>query len=451
MLADRVRGRLAGPEIARADPVTLEEFGYLLGQNSGMAVKTTSGVTMGPTRALGITAWYSGVRYIAESIAGLPCHTYRDGPTGREKRADPAWKDEPDVETPWHSLIEFVLMCLLHKGNAFLFKLRNPAGQVVGLRKIHPDRVKPGQASDGSKVFQIDNREDLVFTVREILHIPGLSYDGVVGMNPIQHNAEALGLVSAANESAGRAFGQGSGIDAYLSVPQKLDQDQADRLKAVWNQHHQGLVNAHELAVMGGGAEYKTIGLDPQTSQLLESRKFGVTDVARILRLTPHKLYDLEHATYSNIEHQAIEVVQDGIVPWCQRIEAWINFDRDLTAPKTFAEFNVDGLLRGDFKTRMEGYSVGVAGGFIMPSEPRRRENFPHIDGSDVLFQPLAMRAVGPDAPMGESGQRDLTAVEAVQKVYLGVANGVISAAEARQMINDLGGTLKGPPPERGA
>lgn len=394
--------RLLDKFITRSDPVTLEEFGYLLGRDSGTSVQTRAGVTVGPRKALGIASWYSGVRYISESIAGLPCPTYRDTPAGRERRSDASWKRQPGPEMPWFALIEFFLMSLLHKGNAYAFKQRNPAGQVVWLLPIHPDRVKPGQTSTGAKVFEVD---DVPFTTREILHIPGLSYDGVLGLNPIQYQAETLGTVAAAEESAGRSFGQGSVIDAYLSVPQSLDQTQADKLKAVWDKHHKGLVNAHELAVMGGGAEYKTIGLDPQQAQLLETRRFGIIEVAQILRLTPHKLYELTHATYSNIEHQAIEVVQDGIVPWCQRIEAWLNFDRDLTVPRSFHEFNVDGLLRGDFKTRMEGYNVGVTGGFIMPSEPRRRENWPHIEGSDVLFQPLNFTTVGPDAvPLPEGG-----------------------------------------------
>jgi HK97 family phage portal protein len=377
---------------------TIDRAAFLVSQASGGAVRTNAGVTMGPRRALGLSSWYSGVRWICEQIAGLPCPTYRDTPDGRQRRADPSWKSQPDDETPWFSWVEFAMMSLLHKGNSYSFKLRAPSGQVTGLRPIHPDRVKPGQTSSGRKMFEIDSRSDMPFTTREIFHVPGLSYDGVIGLNPIQYQANTLGTAAAAEESAGRAFGQGSGVDAFLSVPQSLTQSQADSLKAVWDKHHKGLTNAHELAVMGGGAEYKTIGLDPQQSQLLDSRRFGIVEVSQILRLTPQRLYELTHATYSNIEHQAIMDVQDGIMPWCNRIEAWLKFDRDLTVPKTFHEFNIDGLLRGDFKTRMEGYSLGVQGGILMPSEPRGKENLPHIEGSDVLYAPLAMRTIGPDA-----------------------------------------------------
>ena len=390
--------RIADRQIARADSVSVEEFAELVGLNTGGAVRTRSGVTIGPQRALGLSAWYSGVRYISETIAGLPCHTYKDTSGTRAQRADPMWMKRPDVETPWYSLIEFMMMSLLHKGNSYNFKLRNQTGQVIGLRKIHPDRVKPGQSSDGTKVFQLDGREDLAFSTREILHIPGLSYDGVIGLNPIQYGAETLGTIAASNESAARSFGAGSGIDAYVSVPQTLNQDQADKMKAVWNRQHQGLKNAHELAILGGGAEYKTIGLDPESAQLLESRQFGITEIARLLRLPPHKLYDLTHATYSNIEHQEIAATTDGIRPPVQRIEAWFEFDPDLMPPRNFIEFDLKGLARGDLQSEYEAYSAGISGGFIMPSEPRERLNMPYVEGSKVLFQPLNFRTVGEDA-----------------------------------------------------
>ena len=135
-LADQVSARVRAPRTSRrsVDPVTMEEFGYLLGQERGSSVKTKAGVTIGPRRALGITAWYSGVRYISEVCASLPVHTYRDRNGERSVRADPPWLRQPDLEQPWFGLVEFWLMSLLHKGNAFAFKKRNAVGQVVGLR-----------------------------------------------------------------------------------------------------------------------------------------------------------------------------------------------------------------------------------------------------------------------------------------------------------------------------
>ncbi len=441
-LVDRIAARQS-TEVERSDPVTMEEFGYLLGQTTGNATKTKAGVTMGPRQALGITAWYSGVRYIAETMAGLPCPVYRDGPAGRVERALPPWRQKPDVESTWFSLVEFWLMSLIHKGNAYSFKVRNPvSGQVTGLRMVHPDRVRVGQAA-GLKVFEIDHRSDVAYTTREILHIPGLSYDGVVGLNPLQYHANALGTIAASEEFAGRSFGQGTMDKAYLSVPQALDKGEAEALAAVWQAQHAGLVNAGKLAVIGGGGEYKTIGLDPVSTQLLESRKYGVSEVSRLLRLPPHKLYDLERATFSNIEQQAIEAVVDGIRPWATRIEAWVNDDPDLMPPGNFVEFNLEGLLRGDLKSRMEAYAAGVSAGIYMPSEPRRKENLPYIEGSDVLLRPLNMEAYGPGHVSAESHDA-LEAAQIIQKAYLGV--GVMVTAEEARALAGLKGDLPSRP-----
>jgi HK97 family phage portal protein len=389
---------------SRADPVSLEEFGALLAQ--GLSEQTRAGVPVGVRRALGIAAWYSGVRYLSETIAGLPVHTFRDAGGRRERRADPEWLQRPDVETPRFALFEHDMMSLLHRGNGYAFKLRNDIGQVTGLRPLHPDRVKVGQASDGTKVFQVkvlrDGQPEAVpYTSREIRHIRGLSFDGVVGIDPIRYHAETLGTVAAADEYAGRFFRQGMHSKGYVSLPQKLSRLQADEVKQEWNRFHQGLLKAHEIGVLGGGAEYKTIGLDPQQSQLLESRQWGVLEVARILRIPPHKLYELSRATFSNIKQQSTEADVDSIRPWLVRIEAWTNFDRDLLVEGNFIEFQIEGLLRADVKTRFQAYAIATGSHpWMTPAEVRRIENLPEVEGLDFVPKPLNMGGAVP--PGGE-------------------------------------------------
>lgn len=398
-LVDRVAARR---EAARsADPVTMEEFGYLLGNRNGSAVKTRTGVTITEDRALGITSWYSGVRYLAETLASLPFHTYRETPEGRVKRADPPWLARPDVEMPRFGLVEFLMMSLLHRGNAYAWKIRDPNnGRVLGLRALHPKRVRTGQASDGTKMHEIDNT--VPATRREVLHIPGLSQDGVLGLSPIKAHAESLGIIAATDEAAGRFYGESTHPSGVISVPQGLNEDAANKLRDEWTRFHQGLRNRQQVGVLSKGATYTPISLSAEDAALIESRQFGVAEVSRILRIPPHKLYDLSRATFSNIEHQSIEAVMDGIRPWAERIEAWVNFDRDLVPEGNLQEFQLDGLLRGDFKTRMEGYGLGVQGGFLMPSEPRKLERWPHIEGSDYLNRPLNMGQIGPDAPAAQ-------------------------------------------------
>lgn len=391
--------RRARREASRSDPVTLEEFGYLLGSSRGTSLKTKAGITVGPQRALGLSAWWRGVSYLTTSIAGLPCFTFRDVGGRRTRRADPAWRAKPDIETPWYALIEFWMMSELHRGNAYAYKLRDSVGRVVGLRPLHPDRVVPGRdPQTGMKVFKIDGRMDAGYTSREILHIPALSYDGVVGLNPIQVHAESLGLAAAADEYADRAFGQGSHLRAYISMPQTLDDEEAKLIKAQWTRFHSGMANAHELGVLGNGAEYKTVDLTPEQAQLLETRKFSTTVIGQIIGLPPHKLYDLEHATFSNIEHQAIEAVTDGVMPWVRRLEEWIRFDPDLLPAANFLEFQIEGLLRGDIQTRYGAYGKAITDGWMMPAEPRHKENLEELDGTKFLVSPLNMRAYGPDA-----------------------------------------------------
>lgn len=381
MLADRVASRRTH-DVERSESST---WLSKIARSSGPAT-SPAGVNVTPERALGVTAWYSGVRYLTEGVAGLPVHTYRDRLAGqRSRRADPPWMSRPDVGVTWFALVEHWMMSLLHRGNAYAAKLRDPVGRVTGLRPVHPDRVKLGQASDGTKVYKVG---DAAYTAREVLHIPGLSYDGVGGLDPLTIHRSSIGVAAAADQFAGQFFNQGDHTRAYIAVPQQLNQAQADELKALWERFHRGMANAHELGVLGNGAEYRTVGLDPEQTQLLQTRQFEVTEVARILRIPPHKLYDLTRATFSNIEHQSIEAVVDSIRPWVIRIEANVNADPDLLPGLgQFIEFQLEGLLRGDTATRYAAYAQAVGRPWMVGNEARRLENLPPLPGLDVVAE----------------------------------------------------------------
>lgn len=449
MLADRIAAR-ASEAVRSADPVSMEEFSHLLGASNGNAYRSKAGTSVGPRRALGLPSWYSGVRYLSETVSSLPVHRYADVGDTRMRRADPPWVTKPDTELPWLQWAELQMMALLHKGNGYSFKLRNAAGQVVGLREIHPDRVTVGVAPDGTKRFLVD-KDEYVYTVREILHIPGLGYDGRCGMNPIQYQADSLGAIAAADDYAGRFFGAGTHLGGIISVAQPLNEEQRIQARDEWDAFHQGLVNAHRTAILSNGSTYNRISLDAESSQLLESRQFGVTDVARILRIPPHKLYDLTRATFSNIEHQSIEAVVDSIRPWVERLEAHINFDPDLTPPGTFIEFQLEGLLRGDQTARGAFYASGIQNGWLSPQRAAQLENQPAPEELNYYLRPLNSAVVKPGQPEpvqeDAAKSRSLSAAETVQKVYLGVLNGLITPAEGREMVNAAGGNLDIPGP----
>lgn len=440
MLADRVSARTVRSSIQNAaDPVTLEEFGYLLGRSSGTSATSKAGTTVSAKRALGISAWYSGVRHISEVSAGLPVHRYRTLPDrSRERIADPVWMLRPDVEQPWYGLVEYILMSLLHRGNSFAFKLRNAADQVVGLREIHPDRVTVGVGPDGTKRFVID-RSERMWTTREVLHVPGLAYDGRVGLNPIQCSAEVLGSVAAVDDYASLYFANGTNIGGYISIGDDILPSELADVRREWDDFHKGILNAHQTGVLSKGSTYNRVTLNAEDSQLIESRQYGVLEIARLLRLPPHKLYELSRATFSNIEHQSIESVQDGIQPWCERIEAHINFDSDLTTPGTFIEFALEGRLRGDTKSRYEAHTAAVGGPWKSVNESRREENLPAIVGGDTVLRPLAMGEVQESDGSKASTARQQEYAAIVQKAYLGIVNGMITTAEGRQMLINAG------------
>lgn len=396
MLADRIAtARADRGEARRADPVSMEEFGYLLGAGNGNSIRTKAGTSIGPRRALGLSNWYSGVRYLAETVSSLPIHSYRDTRDGRDRRADPPWLARPDVELPWQQLVEFWMMSLLHKGNAYSWKLRNMADQVVGLRELHPDCVTVGQAPDGTKRFLIDE-DPTPYSTRDVLHIPGLAYDGRVGINPIQYQAETLGGIVAAEDYAGRFFGAGTHLGGVITVGGPLTKEQREATADEWRAFHEGLVNAHKTGVLSNGSRYERISLNAADAQLIESRKYGTTEIAQILRIPPHKLYDLDRATFSNIEHQSIEAVVDSIRPWAVRLEAHINFDPDLVPRGSFVEFQLEGLLRGDSVARATFYSQLINAGVMSPYTGARLENLPAPPELNYYLRPLAMAVIKP-------------------------------------------------------
>lgn len=383
----------------RADPVTLEEFGYLLGRMRGTGGTSIAGVEINERRVMGITAWYSGVRYLSESVAFLPVGTYRRLPSDqRERRADPLWLRKPDKGMTRGKLLELWMYSLLHRSICYGFKLRDPVGRVVGMRYLHPDRVTPGVMGDGTKTFEIKMGDGTKknYTSHDVFSVIWHTEDGFTPISTLQYNRNSLGVVAAGDEFAGRSFSNDSHVSKYIKVDDGVRQKPED-LKKVFEQFHKGLSNANEIAVLKGG-DLKPVGLSPQDTQLLESRVYGVQEVARILRVTPHKLYDLSRATFSNIEHQSIESTTDSVAPWPKRFEDAINDpEQDLVTNGRYVEFNLEGLLRGDIKSRYESYHVAVLDGWMALDEPRRLENLPPQDGMNVVYRPANVNTVDPE------------------------------------------------------
>ena len=232
-----------------------------------------------------------------------------------------------------------------------------------------------------------------------VWHLRGLSNDGLDGYSPISLMRQAIGLSMAAEKFGAKFFGNDARPGGILLHPGQLGDEAAKRLTETWESRHGGLSGAHRVAVLEEGLSYKEIGIPPDDAQFLETRKFQVNEIARIYRIPPHMLADLERATFSNIEHQSIDFVTHTIRPWLVRWEQSIKQNLMVPADRDryFAEFLVDGLLRGDTKSRYEAYAIGRQNGWFSADDIREMENLnplPDGKGEEYLI-PLNMIPAG--------------------------------------------------------
>lgn len=364
-----------------------------------------AGVSVNEKSALGMPAVWRAVNLIASTCASLPLHAYRKTDDVRlplEGGQAAVLLDNPHPDMTPFELWEQVYAHLLLWGNGYLKILRDQTGQVRELWPLHPGRVRTGRASDGTKVYVVDGNEDGAVGDRQILHVPGFGYDGVCGVSPIRLAKQGIGLAMAAEEYGARLFGSGSLASGILQTEQRLDQDAADRLKASWKSKVGGLDKAHEVAVLDSGAKFQQLTIPPEDAQFIESRRFQISEVARIYGVPPHMLMDTEKSTSwgTGIEQQGIGFVVYTLRPWLTRVEQRLT--RLLRPTPVYAKYNVEGLLRGDTKARYESYAVARNWGWLSPNDIRRLEDMPPIPGGDVYHEPLNMQPIGAQAPEEE-------------------------------------------------
>lgn len=373
--------------------------------------KTDAGVKVDEKSAMGLPAVYRAIALVADTCAGLPLHTYRDKGDVRAKITAPRYIAKPHPDLTQFEWLELVYVHLLGWGNAYLYKKPDgPNGTY--LLPIHPSRVRPARASDGSKVYGIDTDEipgvdksasDLYpLTDNEILHIPGMGYDGVAGLSPIGVARQAIGLAIATERHGARFFGSGSTLSGVLSTDQRIDQTVADTLKERWKQAHSGVDKSHEIAVLGSGTKFTPISISPADAQFIETQRFSVQQIARLYGVPPHLLMDTTSSTSwgTGIEQQTIGFVVYTMRPWLIRMEQRLS--RLLPNPQ-YVKFAVEGLLRGDTKSRYDSYAVGRNWGWLSVNDIRRLEDMTPVDGGDTYMQPLNMTTLGASADTLES------------------------------------------------
>jgi HK97 family phage portal protein len=355
---------------------------------------TTSGKTVNERTAMQTTAVYACVRILAETIASLPLHTYRLTDCGKEKDlGHPLYRllhSEPNPEMTSFIFRETLMSHLLLWGNAYAQILRNGRGAVVSLYPLLPDRMTVERSAAGEIVYRYQKDTGAVILQRtEVLHIPGLGFDGLVGYSPIAMAKNTVGMAIATEEYGAKFFANGANPGGVLEHPGVVKDPK--KVRESWNAVYQGSNNAHRIAVLEEGMKFQAIGIPPEQAQFLETRKFQTEEICRIFRVPPHLVASLDRATFSNIEHQSISFVVHTIRPWLVRMEQSINKALLLDTEKSqyFASFVVEGLLRGDYASRMQGYAIGRQNGWLSGNDIRELENLNRISeelGGDLYL-----------------------------------------------------------------
>ena len=355
---------------------------------------SSSGKSVNEKTALQTTAVYACVRILAETIALLPLHTYRNSPNGKEKAANhPLYyllHSEPNPEMTSFVFRETLMGHLLLWGNAYVQIIRNGRGTVIALYPLLPNKMLVNRTDQGILYYQYEKDGQTYFlSSQDVLHIPGLGFDGLIGYSPIGMAKNAIGMAIATEEYGAKFFANGANPGGVLEHPGVV-KDPA-RVRDSWNAVYQGSGNAHRVAVLEEGMKFQSIGIPPEQAQFLETRKFQLNEIARIFRIPPHMIGDLEKSSFSNIEQQSLEFVMYTLDPWVVRWEQAMQ--RALLSEgekrQYFVKFNVDGLLRGDYQSRMNGYAVGRHNGWLSSNDIRELENLNRIsseEGGDLYL-----------------------------------------------------------------
>ena len=370
-------------------------------QNSVSAAPTfyfgssNAGKSVNPRQAVQVSAVYACVRVIAETIASLPFGVYEETDEGTRKAWDhPLYRvlhDEPNSEMTSFILREVMLSHLLLWGNSYCQIIRTGRNNIAGLYPLLPDHMEVDRDSKGTLTYTYTTTEGVQVKLipRDVLHIPGLGFDGIMGYSPIALEKNAIGLGIAAEEYGSSFFKNGARPSGVLTHPNTVKDPK--RLRESWNAAYGGSSNGGKVAVLEESMTFTPISLPNNEAQFLETRKFQVEEICRIYRVPPHMIGDLSRSTFGNIEHQSIDFAVHTIRPWLVRIEQAMNraLFSENEKGRFYVQFNIDGLMRGDYKSRMEGYAIARQNGWMSANDIRALENLnpiPDAEGGNTYL-----------------------------------------------------------------
>jgi len=369
--------------------------------------RSSSDVSVNERTALATTGVYACVRIISEAIACLPLNLEKHDGNGSRIATEHPLHDVlytmPNVEMTSFIFRETIMSHLLLWGNGYAQIIRDNSGRVKYLYPLMPNKMDVWRDDNGEIFYTYYRNRDekrpadfkakdggITLRREDVLHFKGLGFDGLVGYSPIAIARNAIGMSIAAENYGATFFANGANPSGVLEHPEGLGKDSTLDIRETWNALYRGSGN-HSIAVLDDGLKFKAITIPPDQAQFLETRKYQLGEIARIFGVPPHMIADLERATFSNIEHQSIEFVTRTINPWVKRLEQCM--DLALLSPaerKHYSiRFNLDAMLRGDYKTRMEGYKIGRQNGWLSANDIRDLEHMnpiPAEDGGDKYF-----------------------------------------------------------------
>lgn len=363
-------------------------YSFLMGASS-------SGRRVTERTAMQMTAVYSCVRILSETLASLPLHIYESSETNSRKATKhPLYKllhDEPNPEMTSFIFRETLMTHLLLWGNAYAQIIRNGKGEVFALYPLMPDRMRVDRDEYGQLYYEYmlsdsdaNAKESgaVRLSTQDILHIPGLGFDGLVGYSPIAMAKNAIGMAIATEEYGAAFFANGATPSGILTHPGVIKNPEA--MRESWSKGFGGR-NSHKVAILEEGMNYTPISIAPNEAQFLETRKFQLNEIARIFRVPPHMVGDLEKSSFSNIEQQSLEFVKYTLDPWVSRFEQAMTrrLLTDDEKKKYYIKFNVDGLMRGDYQSRMNGYATARQNGWMSANDIRALENLDLISDEE--------------------------------------------------------------------
>lgn len=383
---------------------------------------SSAGKNVNERSAMQMTAVYACVRILAESVAGLPLHLYLTNENGNKEKAKnhPLYfilHDEPNSEMTSFILRETLMTHLLLWGNAYAQIIRNGKGEVISIYPLMPNKMRVARDKQTKEIIYEYFHEDgkVQLSSFDVLHIPGLGFDGLIGYSPIAMAKNAIGMAMATEEYGAKFFANGAQPGGVLEHPGIIKDP--ERVRNSWSQSFGGSSNSNKIAVLEEGMKYTPISISPEQAQFLETRKFQINEIARIFRVPPHMVGDLEKSSFSNIEQQSLEFVKYTLDPWVLRWEQALN--RSLIPNKDkkkyFIKFNVDGLLRGDYESRMNGYATARQNGWMSANDIRTLENLDLIskeDGGDLYLVNGNMLPLDKAGSFYQSKERDLESEE---------------------------------------